>query len=201
MSKKTDNYIKLKSLYYSKKYNGKYEIFKNSKIFLNKTSKIINKGILKIGFKENIKSNIETRLMLAENASLKINGIFTIYGGSDIMIQKNAELIIGSGYLNNNVQIICGQQIEIGDDVRIARDVIIRDTDAHEIIDGKHNKIAPIKIENHVWIGTRAIILKGVTIGDGSIIAAGAIVTKDVPARSIVAGIPARIIKENVEWK
>ncbi|WP_284041531.1 CatB-related O-acetyltransferase [Polaribacter sp. Z014] len=53
----------------------------------------------------------------------------------------------------------------------------------------------PIKIGNDVWIGTRAIIMDGVTIGDGAVIAAGAIVTKDVPPYAVVVGIPAKIIK------
>ena len=52
-----------------------------------------------------------------------------------------------------------------------------------------------------VWIATNAMILPGVTIGDGAIVAAGAVVTKDVPPRCMVAGVPAKVIKENVEWK
>ena len=57
-----------------------------------------------------------------------------------------------------------------------------------------------VRIGNKVWIATNALILPGVTIGDGAIVAAGAVVTKDVPAKCMVAGVPARIIKENVEW-
>lgn len=60
---------------------------------------------------------------------------------------------------------------------------------------------APINIGNHVWIGLRAIILKGVTIGDGAVIAAGAVVTNNVPANSVVAGVPARVMSENVNWE
>jgi len=59
----------------------------------------------------------------------------------------------------------------------------------------KHSDYAPIKIHDNVWIGERAIILKGVTIGKGAIIAIGAVVTKDVPEYAIVAGNPARIVK------
>ena len=59
----------------------------------------------------------------------------------------------------------------------------------------KHSDHAPIKIHDNVWIGERAIILKGVTIGKGAIIAIGAVVTKDVPEYAIVAGNPARIVK------
>lgn len=58
-----------------------------------------------------------------------------------------------------------------------------------------------VKIGNKVWIATNALILPGVSIGDGAIVAAGAVVTKDVPAKCMVAGVPARVVKENVEWK
>ena len=58
-----------------------------------------------------------------------------------------------------------------------------------------------MKIGNKVWIATNALILPGVSIGDGAIVAAGAVVTKDVPAKCMVAGVPARVVKENVEWK
>ena len=60
---------------------------------------------------------------------------------------------------------------------------------------------APIHIGNHVWVGVRAIILKGVTIGDGAIIAAGSVVTRDVPANTLVGGVPAKIIKDNISWE
>ena len=60
---------------------------------------------------------------------------------------------------------------------------------------------APISIGNHVWIGAGATILKGVTIGDNAIIGAGSVVTKDVPPNTIVAGNPAHIIRQRIEWR
>ena len=73
------------------------------------------------------------------------------------------------------------------------------DSDAHEL-DGNRNT-NPVHIGNHVWIGTRVTILNGVNIGEGAVIAAGSLVTKDVPAGSLVGGVPAKVIKEKVEWK
>jgi acetyltransferase-like isoleucine patch superfamily enzyme len=82
----------------------------------------------------------------------------------------------------------------------IAENVVIRDSDNHQILGNNCRMTQPIIIGNHVWVGMNATILKGVTIGDGAIIAAGSIVTKDVKANTLVGGVPARILKENVEW-
>ncbi len=191
----------LKTLKYSLKFKGDFRCLRNCKIVVNKNAKINIGGVFNLGVKENQKSNLETRFSIEENAKFNIKKDFSVYSGSDIRIFKNAELYIGSGYTNSNVQIICEDKITIGEDVAIARDVIIRDTDSHKILDEKHSKTKPVVIGNHVWIGTRAIIMKGVTIGDGSIIAAGAVVTKDIPENCIAAGVPARVIRQDVKWE
>lgn len=59
---------------------------------------------------------------------------------------------------------------------------------------------APIVIGDHVWIGMNVIVLKGVTIGEGAVVSAGSVVTKDVPPHSLVAGVPAKVVKTDVEW-
>lgn len=102
--------------------------------------------------------------------------------------------------LIESVQITCASRIEIGVGCTIARDVIIRDYDAHTIDLPAYRISKPIIIGNHVWIGNRAMILKGVTIGDGAIVAAGAVVTKDVPPHCIVGGVPAKVIEQNITW-
>ena len=195
------NFDLLKTVFYSKKYKSDFRCLTCCRMQISKDTKIDNKGIFRLGVKENIKSKLETRFSMDEKSSFYVNGDFSVGAGSDIRIFKNGSLTLNGGYTNACVQIVCAEKIVIGKDVAIARDVIIRDTDAHEIVGEKHCKTKPIVIGDHVWIGTRAIIMKGVTIGDGAIIAAGAIVTKDVPANTIVAGIPAKVIRENVEWK
>ena len=177
------------------------EILKYCRICMNKTAVIECKGNLILGIKENIKSREETRLSLGKDSKMVINNTFKAYAGTDIRVFDNAELKIGSGQCTCNVQIVCASKIEIGEDVAIARDVIIRDTDAHEILGKEHSKTKRVVIGNHVWIGNRAMIMKGVTIGEGAIVAAGAVVTKDVPPHTIVAGVPAKVIYENIDWK
>jgi acetyltransferase-like isoleucine patch superfamily enzyme len=81
----------------------------------------------------------------------------------------------------------------IGRDVKVGWDVEIMDTDLHGH-SGQPAQAKPVVIEDEVWVGCRAIILKGVHVGKGAIIAAGAIVTKDVPPLAVVAGASANII-------
>ena len=156
---------------------------------------------LVLGTKENSKSKMETRVSLKKNSELIVNGNFSIGAGTDIRVFENGKLELNSGYINGYTQIVCAKSIKIGKDTAIAREVIIRDTDAHDIIGKPHEKIKPVVIGDHVWIGAKAMIMKGVTIGNGVIVAAGAVVTKDVPENCIVAGVPAKVIATNVNWK
>ncbi len=118
------------------------------------------------------------------------------YQGVRLEVGRNALLRIGNGtYLNRNTVVVVQEKVEIGRDCRIAWDVVIMDSDLHPI-DGRTMENKPVIIEDNVWIGCRCIILKGVRIGKGAIIAAGSVVTKNVPPDSIAAGVPARILSK-----
>ncbi|MDU4892500.1 MAG: acyltransferase [Clostridium sp.] len=145
-------------------------------------------------------SKKETLIKLEENAKLCVENDFSVYYGGDIIVFKNANLKIGRGFFNSNIKIRCKESITIGNDVAISHDVTIMDSDAHQVCYADYKMTSPITIGDNVWIGTGAIILKGVNIGKGSIIAAKAVVTKDVPEKCIVAGSPARIIKRDISW-
>jgi len=110
--------------------------------------------------------------------------------------KSSNELIrIGSGsYLNRNTEIVAAASVEIGRDCKIGRDVLIMDTDQHAL-PGRALDVRPVVIEDRVWIGARAVILKGVRIGHDSVVGAGSIVTRSVPPRTVVAGQPARVIR------
>lgn len=143
-------------------------------------------------------------LKMQKNSKLQIKGRFRMFYNATIQLFAGGELTLGRSYINSDSLIACAKKITIGDGVAIARGVYIYDSDHHDILDEdgfKQNEAKEIRIENHVWIGTRAVILKGVTIGEGAIVAAGAVVTKDVPPHTMVAGVPAKVIKENVTWK
>ncbi|MEW6262069.1 MAG: acyltransferase [Thermodesulfobacteriota bacterium] len=95
------------------------------------------------------------------------------------------------------VRVSSAAEISIGDNTMLANGVYVTDSDWHDL----YNRIipsetsAPIRIETNVWIGDHAIICKGVTIGENSVIGAGAVVVNDVPANAIAAGNPARVVK------
>lgn len=200
---KKDRNVDLKM---TKKYNknstssgGGITIGNKSKIILNGSVDI--QGTLYLNRCHNGINNQPGTLYVADNGKLTVHGSFDIYSGGYITVESNAELVLGSGFINNNGKISCFKKIEIGDDVKISEGVTIRDSDNHKIIREGFETTKPIKIGNHVWIGLNAVILKGVTIGDGAVIAAGSIVTKDVPAHTLVGGVPAKVIKENIEWE
>ena len=175
--------------------------FRNSIVQLDSNAKLILRANFTMGTKQVKKSRMETRILVESDAQMIVDGSFDMYAGSYIRVIKGGKLILHGGFINENVQITVGDIVEIGSGCAIGRDVVIRSYDGHTICKEEYNVSLPIMIGNHVWIGQRAIILKGVTIGDGAIIAAGAIVTKDVPANCAVAGIPAKVIKENIKWK
>lgn len=193
--------INVTSKQIEKSENFPFQNYTKAIVQLDGDSRLTLRAKLEMGVKQVKGSNKETRLLLENNSQMIVDGFFRMYSGSYIRVIEKGKLIVHGGFINENVQITCGDTIEIGKECAIARDVIIRSYDGHKILGGKKECSASIYIGNHVWIGQRAIILKGVNIGDGAIIAAGAIVTKDVPSHSLVAGVPARVVRENISWE
>lgn len=91
----------------------------------------------------------------------------------------------------------------IGDGCVIAMGTVIRDNDGgnHHLSTSGYVNAKPVSIGNHVWIGENSMVLKGVTIGDGAVVAAASVVTKDVPPHCLVAGTPARVIRQDIDWE
>ena len=100
--------------------------------------------------------------------------------------------------LNPGVRVIAAEHVTVGKGVQLATGAYVTDADWHGVY---HRAIppgesAPVTLADNVWVADGARVLKGVTVGENSIVAAGAIVTRDVPANSIVAGNPARVVRE-----
>jgi len=182
------------------KKQNKVICYKGTKLIIDKTSKINVKERLKLN-DHMVKNNGRTTILRMDENSELVVGKFSVFYGGDIICFKNSKLEIGSGFFNSNIKIRCTESIKIGQDVAISHNVTIMDSDSHELTNEGYKKTKPINIGNHVWIGSQAMILKGVNIADGAVIAAGSIVTNDVPSNCLVAGVPAKIIKKDVTWK
>jgi len=137
------------------------------------------------------------------NSTLSIYGDVSLYPGVQLYA-KDAEIIIRNGAkINGPSQIIALNRIEIGENGYIAQGVIVRDNDGHRISTGESTpemKCLPVKIGNHCWLGQRVMVLKGSTIGDNCVVAAGAVVTKDMDAGTLSGGMPAKMIYNDIHW-
>ncbi len=124
------------------------------------------------------------------------------YGDGTVMLQaRSPEAVIRIGEhcaLSNNVSVIAMRSVEIGQACLIGELVTILDSDFHGV-DPERRRVdpgaEPVRIEDNVWLGSRVIVQKGVTIGANSVVAAGAVVTSAVPPNVIVAGVPARVVR------
>lgn len=150
-----------------------------------------------------------------ENPALTIGKYVSCYAGCSFSLGEKGTCVIGDHTLLNGALIMAEERIEIGSYCLFSWNVGIADSDFHPLEPAQRRVDAlalspflknrpprpvletrPVIIRDNVWIGMNAVVLKGVTIGENSVVAAGAIVTKSVPPNVVVAGNPATIVKE-----
>jgi acetyltransferase-like isoleucine patch superfamily enzyme len=164
-----------------------------------------------------------SKLSVAASARVNFRGIYsrppgeltigegTIFEGRIASDRAGSCVVIGQHTFVGNSSIVTAERVEIGDDVLISWGCTIVDHDSHALSwaqrqgdvrqfyrgdkDWTHVNVRSVKICNKVWMGFNVIVLKGVTIGEGAVVAAGSVVTRDVPAFTLVAGNPARAIR------
>lgn len=107
---------------------------------------------------------------------------------------KDAVLTIGNNCGFSSTSICCFQNITIGNNVRVGANSVIMDSDFHND-DSRVGRANSICIDDNVWIGANVVVMKGVHIGENCIIGMNSIVTKDIPANSVAAGVPCKVIK------
>ena len=144
------------------------------------------------------------RITIGDNFYLSSgNGVNPIASNlqADVYVEPGATLTIGNNVGMSSTRLWIHESARIGNNVKIGGCVLITDTDAHPMdymarrSSNEGTKSAPVVIEDDVWVGAHCIILKGVTIGARSIIGAGSVVTKSIPADCVAAGNPCRVIK------
>jgi acetyltransferase-like isoleucine patch superfamily enzyme len=140
-----------------------------------------------------------SELVIDPGAVMQIGRLNTFGRGSDITVRG----VFSMGSRNSftkNVRVVCRDHITIGDDCIFADSVQLYDhdhlyEDLSKPIKSQGYSLGSIVVGNDVWLGARVIVLKGVTIGDGAIVAAGAVVTRNIPPYAIAGGVPAKVIK------
>ena len=139
--------------------------------------------------------------VIVHNSGRMVIGEKVRIRGSHVPVElatyPSGELIIGDRTGINGGTSICAQQsVVIGKNCLIGNYTLIMDTDFHVAGDySKAPEAAPIRIGDNVWIAAHVTILKGVTIGEGAVVSAGSVVAMDVPAYTLVGGVPARAIR------
>ncbi len=146
------------------------------------------------------------KLIIGQNFTMNSGNNYNIIGRQQKMIfWVEGKLKIGNNVGMSSTAIICNYDIEIGDNVKIGGNTVIYDTDFHSLnasiradknLDKLNAKCGKVLVKDNVFIGSHSTILKGVTIGENSIIGACSLVSKDIPDNEIWAGNPAKLIKK-----
>lgn len=136
-------------------------------------------------------------LIIGNNCAIK-NSTFWFEGKNGCIEIKDHTTIEGA-----HIAVVASNKITLGKDCMLSSGIYISTTDSHSIVDSSGQRINPdrdIVIGDHVWIGKQVNILKGVIISEHSVIGACSLVTSDVPAHSVVGGVPAKILRRDIDW-
>ncbi|SEI73715.1 transferase hexapeptide (six repeat-containing protein) [Cyclobacterium xiamenense] len=144
---------------------------------------------------------VRGRLRVEGLGEIRVGDRCTIWshmGTTQLYADRGAVLDIGEGtFINTACIISASERITIGKNCQVANQVIIMDGDFHGVDDrSEKGKSGAITIEDGAWLATRCMVLKGVRIGKGATVAAGAVVTKDVAPYTLVGGVPAQVIRK-----
>jgi acetyltransferase-like isoleucine patch superfamily enzyme len=198
----------LKTVWYSARFRGAVVVGRGTRIRVHRSAHIAlaPKSLLAIGMAYDTPAGAVLRMH--PQSLLRIEGRVQVMRACTITVGSDATLTIGSDtYLNDGAEVWCNSpNTTIGPECAIAWGVRILDTDFHKLLkNGSANPRAPsphapVHIGRKCWIGANALVLKGVSIGEGSVVAAGAVVTSEVPPHSLVAGVPATVVRKDVTW-
>lgn len=166
----------------------------------------VRSGLLTIG-RQNIGTldHKHVRSIWEVRGEVILDGKVSLGSGSRISVASDAVLRFGDNFsISGNSSLVCQKNISFGNDCLLSWDILVMDSDFHKILNMQGETInapSPIRIGNHVWIGCRSTILKGVQVADHSVIAAGAIITKTLPDTHSIYGGNNLKLKSGIGWK
>lgn len=188
-------------------------ICRRTKLYLTRGRIVIDAPVSTGMFKFGLHA-VGTQDMYYQRSVWDVSGTLIITGKADIgrgckiSIGRDGILKLGENFtITGGTTLICQKEITFGDNCLLSWDILIMDTDFHRVINDRGNAINPDKaicIGNHVWIGCRNTILKGVTIADNTIISANSLITKSFRKGNCVIGGHGRnadILKDGVNWQ
>ena len=184
--------------------NIPFKIYRNAVIHIDSTCKLSLNGRLVVGSQRDLPtvSVLPINLYFGKNSEIKIGHSISIGQGVNIIVKNDGKLFIGnSTYFTSDMHIEVMNSVFIGNDCAISWGTTIIDDDHHEMIGSKTVQDPSVVIGDHVWIGCNTTILKGTRIGSNCIIGANSLVKGVFPDNCLIAGNPARIVKNSVSWK
>ncbi len=115
---------------------------------------------------------------------------------TQIAVGPDGELVLGDDvFINQGADIWAAHRVVIGDRVMLGPHVTVADDGAHDVAPGIPRRVEPVVIESDAWLGRRSIVMPGVTVGRWAVVGAGSVVTADVAPCTVVAGVPARVVR------
>jgi acetyltransferase-like isoleucine patch superfamily enzyme len=193
-----------RSLWYSARLRGAVLVARGTILDVGRGARIESgsRAVLLVGF-EHITATPAV-LHIGEHARLVLDGLVQVMRGARIFIGPRGRLRIGHrSFVNDHAWITCFERVEIGSGVAISWHAHILDSDVHQLIaEGRRRpNTRPVLVGDRVWLGTGAMVLKGVVIAPDSVVAAGAVVSRDVAQHTLVAGNPAQVVRSGVTWR
>ena len=177
--------------------------YKNSVIEMADGARIIiGTGHLAVNPNRPSGSHAEAFIRMRENAVLRVHDSLSLAYKATIEIHKDAEVEVGSAFINSDAVVLAAKKIQIGHGCLISRMVFIFDADLHPIYFEAGEQIIqpkPVIIGDHVWIGLQSVIVRGSKIGEGAVIAANSLVGGKIKAGTMASGNPARSYSE-IKW-
>jgi acetyltransferase-like isoleucine patch superfamily enzyme len=193
----------VKSTWYSARFHGLVLVGRGSRLRVHRPARVsLERGaVLLVGLEHERPSGAS--IVLHPKAELHVNGVVQIMRDSHVTVHWGGRLTVAGGtYFNDGTLVYCAEEITIGADCAIAWNVTITDTDVHRLLrsGAEHTPSRPISLGDGCWIGTGATLLKGACVGSGAVVGARSLVLGDVAPHTLVGGVPARQIADDISW-